>query len=456
MSNIKVFKRLGIDVNPDYDNPVTNMCKYLNQFDIFKSNVLKTNVNYNLFPLTVTSGAMSDFNKRIVNQVNLNDAVKSLVTSKPTYYLKLVEFVYTSLTNPIQGTKLYAIQDDEYVDLKMKLFPFIDIKVKGNNTVVENLSYDYMDVSNYQDGNDAGNYFVYYKVNDDGILRLKKIVKVDNNKRYTFKPSNKEWEEMKINTITKSAANHWLYNHTFLHKVNAEIYNEFVLNPTLNKDLLMLLNAFSEEMLFVETLVVNAFFGMVTNEFLGEKDDTLYHLNFETLAEINIFHGENDKVSKLVKGYHSYTILKMYRKTIIQFVNQYVSKCKLSKADNEVIETICANLKQSAIKLQNVNTINDVLTIYITNVVLHSINHVQTSSILYLFGHMGLHNRQATKFIPLYHDEFGYNLSFWLGERFKDEITVFKSEFKKIHSYCKKCELDKILGNNVLASAINL
>ena len=109
-------------------------------------------------------------------------------------------------------------------------------------------------------------------------------------------------------------------------------------------------------------------------------------------------------------------------------------------------------------KQNQVHTINDILSLYIFNVILHSQQHMTFLLTQILFGKihlLDLKNQINIITMILYHDTFAYNLNFWLDKKFEKTIVKFQKDLQGVDSYTKKCGLNQIYGLEMLASAIN-
>jgi hypothetical protein len=69
---------------------------------------------------------------------------------------------------------------------------------------------------------------------------------------------------------------------------------------------MLLINCFSEDMIPVDTILGNIFFGKnSTNQLFGHKEDLLYHLNLNKIRRVNYFNKNNVTINKKVKDYKS-------------------------------------------------------------------------------------------------------------------------------------------------------
>jgi hypothetical protein len=465
--NLEIVNRLDLSkkIDNNYNDIVSKICIWLNQFDIFKAQLSKLNVLYNIIPNVTNSGFTSNFTiPGEVNKRNTHDIFLGIINNKFSYFIKNLEFSFIDYyIMPKRKQILDKITDTEYVDLKLKLISFIDCKVKnalfGKRSVIENISYSYMDESNYLPESDPGNYYIHYEITKNNTLELTKIIQIYKDKTTkTFTKKSKKWEEKKIQSLYKSFVNHIIFYHTFIHVTNSNILNEFS-KYKMNTHIIKLLNCFSEGNISNYT-IGGYFFGKeVTDIIFNHKEDYLYHIKIKELGEINLWNEENSNLNTILKEkYFSYNILTKYKKVINTFVNSYIKQCDLTYKDTEIINTVCLYINSKFQLKQKIHTINDILSLYILNVILHSINHHQISFLQILLGRLSLvskPNQQNLAEIASFSDTFGYNLDFWLDKKFEKTICDFQKNLKKVDSYTKSVNLNKIYGLDVISSAIN-
>lgn len=462
MSDIKVLRRAKAEslVLADFNWPLMDVYKWMNTIPIFKPLLSKLNVQYSLVPQITQSGFTTQLGTS-VNTPNACDLFLSLLNSKPSALLKFAMFAVHAYTAVPKKTLITGVSDEEYVDLHLKAFPFLDVEIiKNSNEVIENLSYSFMDESNYKDNSNPGDFMVHYRITNSKRLVLHKIVEIIEGSRKvtTRSRSSVEWEDAKYRSLVKMMLNQWLYYHTFIHKQNAEIFNQFNKsgqNGIQNPDIIAFINAFSEDSIITNTFVTNLFIGNLTNNQNSDKDDYLYHLHLDRLKKIDICNENNMTLNLLIRGYYSYNIIMRYKIVIRKFVQGYLDKCDSCNCDMDFILPYLS--KNSLISSSvSVSTKVDLLALYVFNVVMHSIIHVQTSIVLNLFGHMALVNTENTNFIPLIHDTFAYNLDFWLDEnKFGHTIKSFRNDLVKTDAYVRRCKLHDLFGIQNICSAIN-
>ena len=483
MADIKVLKHYNAEdlVVADFNNPVTKLCKWMNTVPIFRPYLSKLDVQYPILPKITHSGFTAPKGTS-TNTPDLRDIVLSLSTTKPSAFLKVVELLLVAfLGSSPSKTLLTHISDSEYVDLHMKAFPFMDIEVHDTeNIVVENLSYSYMDESNYIQGENPGDFFVHYRITKLRRLVLYKIIEItkDENddvksnkdrivRRMTVCKNHPQWEDVKFRSMIKFMTNHWIFYHAYIHMQNGAILNQINTNVK-NIDILHLINAFSEDIEITNTLVSNGFFGNVTNSLFGNKDAYANHLNINMLQKIDIVKNKgNVELNKRISGYHIYKIIKRYRVTIGKFVRSYFSKSHWN--DIRSGHLIVQYLKENKLIHPNETSLQDIVELYILNIIIHSFQHVQIYIHLRLIGYVKLQIEQNDKlsspifgnfaylnFIPLIHDNFAYNLDFWLDDKkYSQIIQTFRRDLEKTDDFVRKCNLHDLFGIQNITSAIN-
>ena len=101
------------------------------------------------------------------------------------------------------------------------------------------------------------------------------------------------------------------------------------------------------------------------------------------------------------------------------------------------------------------DTINDILSDYIWNVILHSHQHITITIYIFLFGRFTWKEIETYETIQFFHDSFGKNMSFWLDSKFAGIIQQFQCELKSVDSYAKSRNLNKVFGLDKISAGIS-